>query len=628
MSWLYNLYQTYENCAGRIGDKSEPFPLLPIGHTTKEGTHICITLDHNGNFKRAKVLDKEDARSIIPVSEKSAGRTSGEAPHPLADQLQYLAKEYKSYGGEKTSYYEGYRKQLVTWAKSGFATIEIRAVLNYISNNDIIDDLIKAKILYIGDDGKLLKKWIGDQKEKPTIFKQLQASQSQSDCFIRWDVEIPGDLESGLQWKKEVWQSWIDYYQSTKEIKDLCYACGNKSLLAEQHPKKILPGEANAKLISANDTSGFTFRGRFLDDSQACNVSYEVTQKAHNALTWLIRRQGTSNGVQSIVAWSIKGSDVPSLMPDTLSLVLGKEVMEMDDESVFNAGQNIGTEFRKLISGYKGLLGNTDNVIVMALDSMTSGRAAIKYYRELTGSEYLERVENWHTQCRWRQRYSKNKIFDGAPAPKDIAKAAYGSKVDDKLLKATIERLLPCILDKSPIPRDLIECCLNNLHRRQAFEFWEWEKNLGITCALYQYKHNEKDYKMALEEERNTKDYLYGRLLALAESIERIALTSAENRPTNAERLMQRFADKPFSTWRNIELALAPYKQRLKANRPGFLANREADLISVKNLFKSEDFCDDKKLTGEFLLGYDCQRSLLPPWKKAEENSNQDSNPM
>ena len=51
----------------------------------------------------------------------------------------------------------------------------------------------------------------------------------------------------------------------------------------------------------------------------------------------------------------------------------------------------------------------------------------------------------------------------------------------------------------------------------------------------------------------------------------RIALQLAkENRGTTASRLMQRFADRPFSTWKNIEEALKPYKDRIrcKVSRP------------------------------------------------------------
>ena len=114
---------------------------------------------------------------------------------------------------------------------------------------------------------------------------------------------------------------------------------------------------------------------------------------------------------------------------------------------------------------------------------------------------------------------------------------------------------------------------------------------------------------MALEENRTTRDYLYGRLLAIADRIEEVALkVGEEKRPTTATRLMQRFADRPFSTWRNIELGLQPYMQRLQASRTGFLVNRKQELDEVQNAFAPDDYISDKPLSGEFLLGYHCQK--------------------
>jgi len=78
---------------------------------------------------------------------------------------------------------------------------------------------------------------------------------------------------------------------------------------------------------------------------------------------------------------------------------------------------------------------------------------------------------------------------------------------------------------------------------------------------------------MTLETDRTSRDYLYGRLLAIAEHIEGRALyVGGETRDTTAAKLMQRFADRPASTWRTIELALTPSKSRLRAKRAGFFA--------------------------------------------------------
>jgi CRISPR-associated protein Csd1 len=116
---------------------------------------------------------------------------------------------------------------------------------------------------------------------------------------------------------------------------------------------------------------------------------------------------------------------------------------------------------------------------------------------------------------------------------------------------------------------------------------------------------------MALDEERNSRDYLYGRLLALAENLEHWALNVAgERRPTNAERMMQRFADHPYSTWRTLELGLVPYKTRL-----GGRAHKILSLIDIvhSKFDPPSDYMRDDRLSGEFLLGYHCQRAALKP---------------
>lgn len=113
---------------------------------------------------------------------------------------------------------------------------------------------------------------------------------------------------------------------------------------------------------------------------------------------------------------------------------------------------------------------------------------------------------------------------------------------------------------------------------------------------------------MTLDLNRKTRDYLYGRLLALAESLEEWALNKAgEDRPTNAARLMQRFSEHPYSTWRTIELALTPYKARLG----GKSKKRQRLIDEVVAAFENGDFTSDKRLSGEFLLGYHCQREFL-----------------
>ncbi|MBP9598959.1 MAG: type I-C CRISPR-associated protein Cas8c/Csd1, partial [Desulfobacter sp.] len=295
-------------------------------------------------------------------------------------------------------------------------------------------------------------------------------------------------------------------------------------------------------------------------------------------------------------------------------------------------GASFSEQLSKYMAGYRATLEPNEQIVVMGIDSATTGRMGIIYYRELLASEFLDRVEKWHYEFAWPQRFTlpnpESKKKDAkktvwpisSPPPRNIAEAAYGNilKSNEKLKKGVIERILPCIVDGRHFPHDLVLSSVRRTCNRHNCEKWEWERNLGITCALYKgfylrhpQKNKRREYNMALEEERNTRDYLYGRLLAIAEKIEETALyVGGEERPTTAARLMQRFADRPFSTWRNIELALQPYMQRLKSSRAGFLVNRTKELDSIFQAFSPDDFTSEKPLSGEFLLGYHCQKQV------------------
>jgi len=611
---MNKLYETYERCNGAPQFEKKPLP--PVGHIEQQA-HIEIVLDHDGIFRRASVLEKE--RTLVPATEDSAGRSGmNPKPHPLCDKIRTCAKDYPAFGGKKTASFDGYIAGLRAW-QTKKPNPKVNAVLRYVERGTVVRDLVQAQILYCGDDQRLLTEWDADNPPPP-IFKLLpkqQGNTDQGDAFVRWRVQLPGDLVSALWEDPEVHRSWIEFLTSAGGARGFCMVTGETTTVAENHPKGIRREGDQAKLLSSNDTTGFTFRGRFEKPVQAFCVGAVVSQKAHGALRWLIERQGYRTGSQVFLAWAISGSDVPGPLLNTAEAFGLQQPDESASLSEYggDAGQHFSVRLKRAIAGYRAHLSGRDEVIVMGLDSATPGRIAITCYREFTGLEFLDRVEDWHTRYAWRQNYGRSIRFTGAPAPPEIAEAAYGRRLDDKLKKATIERLLPCIVDARPLPRDLLDVVVRRVCNRCGIETWEWEKCLGISCALVRGCRRKEQYEMSLEGSRDTRDYLFGRLLAIAENIEERALYIAkEKRDTTAARLMQRFATRPYSTWRTIELSLVPYKTRLRANRPGTLLDRHKLLDTVVGMFHPEDYTSDRQLSGEFLLGYHCQRDAL--WNK------------
>jgi CRISPR-associated protein Csd1 len=148
---------------------------------------------------------------------------------------------------------------------------------------------------------------------------------------------------------------------------------------------------------------------------------------------------------------------------------------------------------------------------------------------------------------------------------------------------------------------------------------------LSIACALYRkYKYGKEVYEMDIDENCKTSDYLYGRLLAIADVMEERSLSEAEKkRSTNATRYMQQFAQRPFSTWKQIHELLTPYFMQ-----QGDKASYYKHLIGqVKDLFISPtEYSNNKPLTGEYLLGYYCQRQRM--WEKKDKSKSEETNSM
>ena len=97
------------------------------------------------------------------------------------------------------------------------------------------------------------------------------------------------------------------------------------------HSKKIRNEGDGAKLISSNDSQNFTYRGRFVSKEEAFAVGNETSQKIHNALKWIIRKQGTFFDTLVFIAWESASLNMPKWDIDT-EAISAKYVVEQDED--------------------------------------------------------------------------------------------------------------------------------------------------------------------------------------------------------------------------------------------------------------------------------------------------------
>lgn len=123
---------------------------------------------------------------------------------------------------------------------------------------------------------------------------------------------------------------------------------------------------------------------------------------------------------------------------------------------------------------------------------------------------------------------------------------------------------------------------------------------------------------MALDEKCTRRDYLYGRLLAVADRVEYRTFEKDDGRETNAKRYMNAFSQHPFRTWKILEEKLVPYFNQLKA--PERL-KYQALLDEIYELFPLENFEDDTALNGLYLIGFHNQSFALKNRNKSNEEA-------
>lgn len=622
MSWMSQLYRTYEN---EIGKKSQSeIQLTPIAHMNVN-VQLEIILDEAGEFQVATPVETKGV-TMIPVTEESAGRGANPAPHALSDTLSYVAGDFSDYSrNEKEKKdtkekFESYIKKLEEWAVSPYSHPSVRIIYSYLIKKRLILDLVNAGVIQ-AKDHILENKKIGKQPYERVMvrFKILYQEQSQAKNTATW-------LDSSLI------ESYTKYYLAKYYLKnqtqtDICYFTGQEGIITRNHPKGIT-SDYNAKLISANDDNGFTYRGRFHDSHQASSLSYEASQKIHSALTWLIKTKGVSIGKRTFICWNPEGKKIPQVI----------KKFELDEEEALTE-VNYRKKLKKTLNGYRGQFQETDSVIIMSLEAATTGRLSITYYYQLKASDFLDRINDWGETCKWYflkfNEQKKPRYEVETPVFKRIVECAFGCErnglmeVDDKLLKEQIQRLVKCMIEKQRMPFDFVQALTNRASTPMAYSRLVREKVLSTACAVISKYclENQKMTKgeagyMNLDLKNQDRSYLFGRLLAVYEKVERITYDKEETRETNAIRLQSVYVNHPMQTWKTLERLTNPYFEKLK---PGLRIYYKNLINEIVGSFQEEEVQNlNQSLKETYLLGYYLQRAELN--KKKEEQKEEQSN--
>lgn len=565
--------------------------LTPISHIV-QNAQIEVTIDANGNFISAaavvkdKKSERDETKTIIPATYKSSIRAKSPYAHPLSDKLSYLIPS-------STERHDLYLKQLSDWANSKYSHPKVMAVLKYIESESLLDDLERNGLVTKDSNGELDARY--------------------DDDFVRW--RVTGDGAVAPCWEdKSLIEAFIAYSEMLRDGSDsaLCMITGEVLPIIEKHPKGVVSAAYGAKLISANDSSNFTYRGRFAEPSQAATISYVASQKAHNALRWVVANQGVIIGGRTFVCWNPKGKDVPNAMHSLLSV--------KDSQEKAATPSDYKKQLADAVNGWKLNLPDNEDVVIASFDAATTGRLSVTYYNELRASDFIDRLAHWQQTCCWEN----NQFGYQSPSVRQIAQCAFGVErtewldVDDRILKEQVQRLLHCVIDKTPIPSDIVQALMHRASMPLAYNNINRRKILFTACAaIYAYRTQAKkeEWTMSLDKEKKDRSYQFGRLLAVMEKVERDTYTD-EGREPNAIRMQSVFCDRPLYTAKIINDRLNPYFERL---RPGSRAYYKKLIGEItEQLSNYDDAQLNRPLGDTYLMGYYLQRNELYTSKSNE----------
>lgn len=655
MSVLTALYKTYnsafdQNMVDQVEQLNSNTVLLPVYHSSKKSTGtndmIEVTLSENSEFIKAEWVPK-DQIAIYPVTENSiirAGKVI--APHALCDEFSYLSRELDT---EKNKVYESVLSDWVSFMEEGRENHLLKILANYLLSGTILKDCINS--LFQGMDFEISSDYsvsVGSDDKTPKLYRFDKV-------FVTFQVETIASLTSNLSvsTSRELHLNYIEYIRDKNkaQAQEQCDISGETTYCVSRH--RGLMG--NAKLVSISNHDE-TYYGRFDNGEEVVHIGYEVSQKIHLMLKYLLENSQNRKTIGSscvLVNWFSDDIDNEEAMNLTQAITPSEEEEIEDeeedeeydeeyDQSTGTLGGKMSSDLNDHLTGTKRDIDPDSKFYIMILDKISNGRIAVKYFRELSKSDLYERVQDWYKTTSWLYYNSaRGRVEYQTPSLYQFADTVFGMENskgfmecrNSKLKTKTIERLLPCILDHRKLPLDMKNRMLENLcHRNSYDKTWNYVLLLGCTIfKKYQIDYqNRSEVNPMLDHDKQTRSYLYGRLLAVYEKLEEDAMKNSANggdekRSTNAERLWTAYTKMPERTVKVLEEKIRPYKERLKKSNFGLL--KKYDIVTTELMNQLSELKDSEKeknraLNEDFVFGYYAQKQNFYTKKDTNEPKN------
>ena len=601
--------------------------LLPMYYNSMKsnGKNIIeLLLSKESDLLEARVLPEGETVQF-PVTEDSVARSSGVAPHPLVDSASYVIQD-----GEKRS--TAYMKQMENW-------------LAYDANDyvQIIRDFLKKPGML-----EVVKKKLKDSEEGGEERSKKSAKSIDFEkVFFTFSIEnyegmknVSVSENTALQ---ERYKDYVEYQnaQDPSKEKIICNLSGKEDYLCIKHQ----PLMGTARLVSQITANDENYRGRFMTADQSIKIGMETSQKIHLMAKHLLSGKETrrwlgeqanmvswfSNDLSNAVAFD------PSKSAEMPAGIFEKLLAEQKDESDAPAiADEITENIVKSFTNGKQLFSDDATYYIAIFDKISNGRVAAKYFRSLSGSRLKDNLVAWQEKYHWRGFSKDNWDKEFTPSPRRMVLAAYGVERDGMLeiakndfLKNQYQNIVTALVEGRAVPRNFEKALAVNIRHRQNYDK-TWMEVLFCALAVLKDKGGMKN--PMLNRENTDRSYLFGRLLASFEYLEKSTFSKGNERSTNAEKMWTSYTNHPATMMLRLRNLMIPYERKLERSDETlkrmayFNATREIREATnmLHECYDMDSVEVNRPLDYGFIFGYEAQRQAFYSGKNKDAKETEE----
>ena len=601
--------------------------LLPMYYNSMKsnGKNIIeLLLSKESDLLEARVLPEGETIQF-PVTEDSVARSSGVAPHPLVDSASYVIQD-----GEKRS--AAYMEQMENWLAYD-ANDYVKIIRDFLKKPGMLD-AIKEKIKDSEED-----------EEKKS--KKIAASIDFEKVFFTFAIEnyegmknVSVSENAALQGRYKAYVEYLNANDPEKE-KITCNLSGKEDYLCIKHQ----PLMGTARLVSQITANDENYRGRFTTADQSIKIGMETSQKIHLMAKYLLSGQGTRRwlGEQAnMVSWfsddlSNAAEFNPTKSAEVASSVKSRLLalkQEKTDASMI--ADEMTEDIVKSFTNGKRMFSDDATYYIAIFDKISNGRVAAKYFRSLSASRLKENLVAWQEKYHWWGFSNENRDKEFTPSPRRMVLAAYGVERDGMLeiakndfLKNQYQNIVTALVEGRAVPRNFEKALALNIRHRQNYDK-TWMEVLFCALAVLKDKGGIKD--PMLNRENTDRSYLFGRLLASFEYLEKSTFGEKDGRSTNAEKMWTSYTNHPATMMLRLRNLMKPYERKLERSdkplkRAAFF-NATREIREATNLLHESYDMDsvevNRPLDYGFIFGYEAQRQAFYSGKNKDAKETEE----